>query len=160
NRVFSKLASVTQTSHEAGQQPKSLPPVQFSYSKAVIDETVHEVDAESLQNLPYGLDGRHYEWADIDGEGASGILTEQGGGWFYKRNLSPLTPANGPNAPHARAKFSAEELLAMQPAPITAGARKLLLDLGGDGQLDLASFAGPDAGFYKRTEDETWESLT
>ena len=44
--------------------------------------------AESLENLPMGVDGSRYQWVDLDGEGLSGILTEQAGGWFYKANLS------------------------------------------------------------------------
>lgn len=50
--VYSKLVSVTQTGHQSGLDPKSLPPVEFTYSEPVVDETVHEVDAQSLQNLP------------------------------------------------------------------------------------------------------------
>ena len=31
-----------------------------------------------------------YRWTDLHGEGIPGILTEQAGAWFYKRNLSPI----------------------------------------------------------------------
>ena len=41
------------------------------------------------KNLPYGLDGTHYRWVDLDGEGLSGILTEQAGSWFYKAEPEP-----------------------------------------------------------------------
>ena len=47
--------------------------------------------ADSLENLPVGLDGRSYQWVDLDGEGVSGVLTEQADAWFYKRNLSPIS---------------------------------------------------------------------
>ena len=57
-------------------------------------ETVQSVDADSLENLPIGLDGAAYQWVDLDGEGVSGILTEQAGAWFYKRNLSPVAPSS------------------------------------------------------------------
>ena len=63
---------------------KSLPPLEFEYSQANINREIQTVDAESLRNLPYGLDGTRYRWVDLDGEGLSGILTEQGGAWFYK----------------------------------------------------------------------------
>jgi Salmonella virulence plasmid 65kDa B protein len=66
---------------------KSLPPPQFEYSKAAIHDQVIELDAESLENLPAGLDGSLYQWVDLDGEGVSGLLTEQAGSWFYKPNL-------------------------------------------------------------------------
>jgi hypothetical protein len=58
---------------------KSLPPLEFTYSKAAIQDQVLELDAESLENLPAGLDGSTYQWVDLDGEGVSGILTEQAG---------------------------------------------------------------------------------
>ena len=160
NPIFSKLVSVTQMGHQAGLDPKSFPPLEFTYSEAVIDESIHEVDGDSLENLPYGLDGAHYQWVDLDGEGASGILTEQGGAWFYKRNLSPVNPANGTSNNSVLAKFGAEEVIARQPSPITAGAQQQLLDLAGDGQLDLVQFSGTTPGFFKRTEAECWESLT
>jgi hypothetical protein len=44
----------------------------------------------SLENLPIGLDGSSYRWTDLHGEGIPGILSEQAGAWFYKRNLSPI----------------------------------------------------------------------
>src|SRR5262245_62623035 len=49
-----------------------------------------EVAPQSLENLPIGLDGSAYRWTDLHGEGIPGILTEQAGAWFYKRNLSPI----------------------------------------------------------------------
>ena len=41
---------------------KSLPPLEFEYSKANIRDCVLELDAESLENLPVGLDGTSYQW--------------------------------------------------------------------------------------------------
>ncbi len=65
---------------------KSLPPLEFEYSKATIQQKIEKIDAVSLENLPYGLDGTNYQWVDLDGEGVSGILTEQAEAWFYKPN--------------------------------------------------------------------------
>lgn len=94
DRIYTFLRSATQTGYRRnsanGYSQKSLPPLEFTYSEPLIDETVHEVDPVSLENLPEGFDGARYQWVDLDGEGLSGILTEQGGGWFYKRNLSPI----------------------------------------------------------------------
>ena len=45
---------------------KSLPPVEFEYSKPRIsDEKKEEIDAASLENLPIGLDGMLYQWVDL-----------------------------------------------------------------------------------------------
>ncbi len=55
-----------------------------------MQDAVEEVDPASLENLPIGLDGSAYRWTDLHGEGIPGILTEQAGAWFYKRNWSPI----------------------------------------------------------------------
>ncbi len=158
--IFSKLVSVTQTGHQGDLDPRSLPPLKFTYSDANVDQAVYDVDPQSLENLPYGLDGTRYQWVDLDGEGASGMLAEQGGAWFYKRNLSPITPATGGDGTRVAARFGVEEVIARQPIPVSSEHREQLLDLAGDGDLDLAAFSGATPGFYKRTEDESWASLT
>ncbi len=124
---------------------KSLPPLKFEYSKAAIQDQVLELDAASLENLPAGLDGSTYQWVDLDGEGVSGILTEQAGAWFYKPNLGD-------------GRFGPLRTVAAKPslAGLSSG-RQQLLDLAGDGQLDLVALAGPTPGFYERTHDEGWE---
>jgi hypothetical protein len=58
----------------------SAPPVRRNYR-------VEEVDAGSLANLPGGIDSSQYRWVDLDGEGISGVLTEQDCSWLYKPNL-------------------------------------------------------------------------
>lgn len=97
--VSSFITSVTQSGYvrqsDGTYLKKSLPPVEFKYSEAVIENEIRELeDAESLENLPYGLDGTNYQWIDLDGDGAAGILTEQANTWFYKRNLSTRAKEN------------------------------------------------------------------
>ncbi len=124
---------------------KSLPPLEFEYSKVAIQDQVLELDAASLENLPVGLDGTTYQWVDLDGEGVSGILTEQANAWFYKPNLGD-------------GRFGALQTVAAKPslADLSSG-RQQLLDMAGDGQLDLVALAGATPGFYERTHDEGWE---
>src|SRR5262249_12464864 len=91
--VASFIISVTRSGYrrEAGADTfvrRSGPPLEFEYSQVELHDAVYTFDDESLQNLPVGLDDRDYQWVDLDGEGLSGILAEQAGGWFYKRNLS------------------------------------------------------------------------
>jgi RHS repeat-associated protein len=122
---------------------KSLPPVEFEYSKATIQEDIRQLDLESAENLPVGLDGAAYQWVDLDGEGISGVLTEQAEAWFYKRNLGD-------------GEFAPVERVAIRPSiDLSAGAQ--LVDLVGDGQLDLVAFYPPTPGFFERTQDESWE---
>jgi hypothetical protein len=126
---------------------KSLPPLEFEYSKAKIQDDIRELDAGSLENLPVGLDGAAYQWVDLDGEGVSGILTEQADAWFYKPNLG-------------EGRFGPLQQVAARPSLAALGSgRQQLLDLAGDGQLDQVALAGPTPGFFERTQDEDWESF-
>lgn len=158
---YSFLLSATQTGYvrqaDGGYVSKSLPAAEFEYSEAQIDESVQEIDAGSLANLPYGLDGSHYRWVDLDGDGVSGILTEQGGTWFYKPNLSPASPSGDGGAV---ARFGPVEVVARHPSlAALAEGRQQLMDLSGDGQLDVVEFESPAPGFYERTADRDWQSF-
>ncbi|HEX5736593.1 MAG TPA: SpvB/TcaC N-terminal domain-containing protein [Blastocatellia bacterium] len=161
--IASFIASITQSGYKrqaGGYIKKSLPPVEFEYSQATVWHEAREIDAASVENLPYGIDGSHYQWVDLDGEGAPGILTQQADGWFYKRNLSPLTIENNGVAQTVEARFAATELIPEQPslANIRNG-RQQLLDLDGDGQIDLVEFDRPLSGFYERTYGESWSEF-
>lgn len=150
--VASFIESVTQSGYvvrgdEGNYLKKSMPPLEFTYSEARIDDTVHTVDKESLENLPMGLDGGQYQWVDLDGEGLSGILTQQGDAWYYKAN-------------RGNAQFEPMQPVAVMPASANLGAgQQQFMDLAGDGQLDLVQFSDPLPGFYERTEEEGWEQF-
>jgi RHS repeat-associated protein len=124
---------------------KSMPPLEFEYSKVSIQDNIRGLDAASLENLPVGLDGANYRWVDLEGEGVSGILTEQADAWFYKPSLG-------------QGDFGPMRHVARKPslAALSSG-RQQLLDLAGDGRLDLAQLGGATPGFYERTTDEDWQ---
>jgi hypothetical protein len=157
--------SVSQTGYkrdgQGGYLSKSLPPLEFAYTEAAIDETVREIDPESLENLPAGLDGSQYRWVDLDGEGLSGILTEQAGSWFYKPNLSPVNQQAENGTLKTLPRFGPMHVVARQPSLAALGSgRQQLLSLSGDGQLDLVEFEDPTPGFFERTDDEDWAPFT
>ncbi|MGH8555883.1 MAG: SpvB/TcaC N-terminal domain-containing protein [Methylococcales bacterium] len=163
NPIYSFLLSVSQIGYKrksGGYLPKSLPPLEFKYTEPKIDDTVREVDADSLENLPYGLDGAQYQWIDLDGEGVSGILTEQAGAWYYKRNLSPINLTRDDNdRERAVAAFSPVERVSSKPAvSLTTGGAQFM-DLAGDGQTDVVEMEGPVKGFYERTGEADWETF-
>jgi RHS repeat-associated protein len=137
---------------------RSMPPLEFTYSEATVTEAtaVRTLDPESQIHLPEGIDGAGYTLLDLDGEGLQGILTEQGGEWFYKRNLSPLAQSSGGTV----ARFAAAELLATLPSLASRSTSKhAFLDLAGDGEIDVVDFQGPAPGSYERTADGHWRTF-
>jgi RHS repeat-associated protein len=171
---YSFLVSVTQkgylrneadgtyliTSPASGEtlSPRALPPLEFAYSVGALDETVHVLDPESAEHLPVGVDDMRYQWADLDGEGAPGILTDQAGAWFYKRNLSNL-PADGDGSSPVTARFAPLQLVATTPSSRELEGGQQLMDLAGDGRLCLVRFDRPLAGYYERDPDGNWRSF-
>ena len=159
NSIFSFLQSATHSSYRLQSDDtylkRSLPPLAFEYTKPIVNEKMQEADAESLQNLPYGFDGSAYQWVDLDGEGLSGVLMRQGEGWFYKRNMSPINEKTDGRG--VAVSFGAIERVALMPSAVGVGSQ--LLDLAGDGQLDMVELAAPTPGFYERTHDEGWAAF-
>jgi len=129
---------------------RTMPPLEFSYTRSPLEEPGRErlpavdIDPESLANLPGGVGGAAYRLLDLDGEGIAGILATQGGAWLYKPNLGD-------------GRFGAIETIRTQPA--LAGRENSLhhlMDVAGDGNLDLVDLTPGVAGFYGRTPDAGW----
>ena len=164
SQIASFITQVTQSGYV--RQPdgtylrKSLPPLEFEYSRAVINDETETIDPESLQNLPVGVSGFYYQWLDLDGEGLQGVLAEQDEGWYYKRNHSPISTVKDNGKEKIVARFEPVTEVATQPSMVEGnGGRHQFLDLAGDGNLDLVRFEKPVSGFFERTEDEKWESF-
>jgi RHS repeat-associated protein len=160
NPIYTFPVTVTQTGYRisgGSYMSKSLPPLSFTYSVPVIQAQVATLDAESFENLPEGIDGTRFQWADLDGEGASGILADWGEGWGYKPNLSPANLVPQPDGSlRASARFGPLQTVAELPSHGSLQGQRLL-DLSGAGRLDLVDFSGNAAGYFERTADETWQ---
>jgi RHS repeat-associated protein len=146
----SGMTTVTSVTHIGyrrradGYHAESLPPLELSYSQAVVGTEVRELSRETLANLPVGVDGTAYQWVDLNGEGLSGVLARQGGAWYYQPNLG-------------EGRFAPPRMLATQPATAGRGSQQQLLDLAGDGHLDLAELGGPIPGCYQRSDADGWQ---
>src|SRR5262249_51620265 len=134
--VASFITSITQagytqkTDGTGAYTKKTLPKLEFKYSEVRIYETVHEIDRQSIENLPYGVADGLYQWVDLDSEGLAGVLTEQADALYYKHNFG-----NG--------AFGPLEKVAVQPSVVAlASGRQQLLDLAGEGHLDLVEYDG------------------
>jgi RHS repeat-associated protein len=124
---------------------RGMPALELGYSASPLEDESFDRNAElkiaEAQNLPEGIDGTNYRWLDLDGVGISGVLSEQGTGWYYKPNLG-------------KGRFGATELVVRKPSlGALASGQQQLLDIAGDGNLDLVEFESGQAGFYERTTD-------
>ena len=131
------LAAVTVSGHRragAGYLTRDLPPLHMTYSTAAPDDTVHERGPE---NLPAAVDDVGYQWVDLDGAGIAGVLATQAGAWYYRSGegdgrFGPVRPLPG------------------QPSFPLGPRGGRLLDLDGDGRLDLVTLDGAAPGFFSR----------
>jgi hypothetical protein len=159
NPVYTFLRKVTQTGYRrsnGGYQQFGLPPVEFEYTEPFVQNAVEQIDPESLENLPIGLDGSAYRWTDLHGEGIPGILTEQAGAWFYKRNLSPIPETLADGRKRVKARLAPLETVVSKPnVALTGGAE--FMDLAGDGQPDVVVLDGPTPGLFEHDDAEGWQ---
>lgn len=132
---------------------RSLPPLDLTYSASPLEEehpAPFELQDGDARNLPEGIDGTDYRWLDLDGEGISGVLAEQGAGWYYKHNLGG-------------GRFGRTELVTRKPSAGGLDSGHLqLIDIAGDGALDLVELASGSAGFFPRniaggSRNEGWD---
>jgi RHS repeat-associated protein len=139
----------------------SFPPLEYEYSKADVQKAVRDVDPDSLANLPSSVDGLQYRWLDLDGEGLQCVLAESGDGWYYKRNLTPLSLAIDGGQSGTNVRFEPLTEVSRLPGIAEVGAPDhQFMDLSGDGRLDCVVLERPGAGFYERSAEKSWEPFT
>lgn len=150
------LESVTQTGYaaapasaDAEYRTEALPPVELAYTgrgtaEFGSDDALERSDLKTGDvEVPAAVDGNRYRWVDLDGEGIDGLLSRHGGAWFYRANRGDgaLAPA---------------ETVDILPSVTDLGNGQRLVDLDGDGQIDLAQFQGNMLGFHERGADGGW----
>ena len=150
--VASFVTAITQCGYtrqtDGSYLRKAMPSLDLAYSTVNIDETVRRPDPAGMENLPVGVDGAHFQWLDLESEGLSGILVEQGNAWYYKPSLG-----NGGFGPLA--------MVARRPAMADlSNGLQHLLDLDGDGLLELVQYQSTLSGFHARDETGDWTAFT
>ncbi|TWF41773.1 RHS repeat-associated protein [Chitinophaga polysaccharea] len=148
---YSFLVKARQNGHlwDAGAnayRTKYFPELELQYQSHEWNTSVQAVSPDNLVHAPVGIDDKTYLWVDLYSEGIAGILTEQGGGWYYKSNLG-----NG--------QFSPAKPVA--PRPSYGGLNKgvMIQELEGNGIKYLVQVDKKFNGFFKLTEDATWEGM-
>jgi RHS repeat-associated protein len=126
---------------------KSFPPMEFFYQEPGFSREVKEISPENIENIPVGVDNQQYQWIDMYNEGISGILTEQGNGWFYKSNLG-----NG--------EFAESRLVSSRPSFLGLRTGDLSIqDLEANGNKFLVSSFPNMQGYFELKEEQEWISF-
>lgn len=146
---LSYLINITQTGHvleevDGKKHEKSLPLLTFEYQELNWNKSIQNVAPENLANAPVGLSSG-YQFTDFYGEGISGILTEQGDGWYYKENLG-------------KGEFTIARPI--MPKPSFTGLANGVLqlqDLGADGSKQIVVNSPGIQGYFELDDDNQWE---
>ena len=150
------LKSITQTGYirkpDNTYSGKSLPPMEFEYQQLNWSREIKSVSKENIVNAPVGLTN-NYQWVDLYGEGISGILTEQGEGWFYKSNLGDVDEDGD-------VRFTAAKEVIPRPsfAGLATGALSIQ-DLDANGKKQVVVNSPGLQGYFELTEDNDWENF-
>jgi RHS repeat-associated protein len=132
---------------------ESLPPLEFEYSRSALGGAFRRFSSEALDGIPAGPAGGDGRWVDLNGEGLPGLFWAGEKGWYYKANHS------GKNAPGSAGDdvvaLTAPSAQRQLPVPASLAAQQLL-DLDGNGMLDLVRFSAPAAGAFTREQDGAW----
>jgi Salmonella virulence plasmid 65kDa B protein len=145
-QIRSFLRRASQIGFAADGTAKSMPPLELTYTLPRIGDGAQILTGASYENLPGGVDGEHYHWVDLNSEGLAGILSEEGGAWWYKPNLG-------------QGLLGAQQSVAQQPS-FALDSFVHFTDLAGDGLLDLVQFSRPNAGFFERDTSDGWQPFT
>lgn len=148
------LKTITQTGYirkpSGDYSKKSLPPIEFTYQKLRWNKEIRTISKESIANAPVGLTN-NYQLVDLYGEGISGILTEQGEGWFYKNNLGNDNEDNEVTfAPGKK----------VMPKPSFTGLANGVLslqDLEASGEKQIVVNSPGVKGYFELTHDKNWK---
>jgi RHS repeat-associated protein len=141
------ITTATQRGYEyrnSAWRSDTLPAMTFNYEPLQWNTNVQSVGKADFQGAPQGLTGP-YQWTDFEGEGISGILTEQGTGWFYKSNLGD-------------GHFAPAKAIAQKPSFHGLGKALQWQDLDADGRRQVVADA-PVKGFWELNDQQQWENF-
>jgi RHS repeat-associated protein len=132
--IASKLIRAEQRGHRDGATLVA-PPFELEYSRATWSDQSRVVVKHMLERHRSAED---VSWIDLDGEGLPGLLSATPEGFWYQR-------------PEGQGELGPLRLVSKRPASLDLAGRHQLLDLQGDGRLDLVTLAPPFAGYFEQT---------
>jgi RHS repeat-associated protein len=151
---FSLLESITHCGYKDDVM-ETFPPLEFTYTEATPATSFKTVPESMLKQLPAGIDGTNYQWADLYSEGISGILNMTDNAWYFKPNLGDAKYT----APQAEHMPTFGNMRSEIPKPAAAKGKKTsyrLGDVDSDGFPELIVEGDGLNGFYSKDENGKW----
>jgi RHS repeat-associated protein len=160
NKFLTTLKSVQHSSYD-GSNKASLPALEFTYSEAKMSNTLYDVDPSMMQNIPSGVDGNNFQWADLYSEGISGILNQNDHAWYFIPNHGDKhyyeTPVAGTD-PEPDLWLGKAGVELKKPAALRNKRSSYHLgDVDSDGLPELVIDAPGMKGYYTRDEKGEWQ---
>lgn len=147
---FAFLTSITEHGYiknpDGTYSVARLPPIEFEYRVQEWNKDIRSIPHAELALQASGPDGPSYQFIDLYNEGLSGVLTEQGEGWYYQRNLG-------------QGRFTAARAVSRKPSFVGLGSHLQIMDLGGDGRKQLVSLCQEPKGYFELDDQEEWQSF-
>lgn len=142
------LISIQHVAYEADGTMCTLPPVKLGWQKYNTqisqNKWQNRSDLKNMNNL------QPWQMVDLNGEGISGILYQDGKGWWYR---APQRDTAAPNA----VTWGEPTPLPVIPS-LCQGGR--LADLNGDGRLEWLVTTSSSKGYHARTPEHEWLNFT
>ncbi len=146
---FTFLKSAATTGYikrnDGSYSAKKLPAMEFEYQQHDWNKDVRTIAADDLVHAPAGLSAQGSQFTDLYNEGLSGILSEQGDGWYYKENLGG-------------GHFNTASRVSPKPSFAGLGQSFALMDLDADGGKQLVSYDTLPQGYFELDNAGEWES--
>ena len=162
---------ITQTGYRRGADgrylERAVPALELRYARNPLEDPTYdarklqEMTVRSVDHVLAGVDTRAWHWVDLDGEGIPGVLSLQPDAWYYKRNLGDgrLGPSEPITAKPSYGLRAAVTTFASEPRASDSHSDVQLLDLTGDGRLELVDLGRSTPGFFGRTADAGWSGF-
>ncbi|MBO1349469.1 MAG: hypothetical protein EBE86_019705 [Hormoscilla sp. GUM202] len=139
--------------YENGQyQSKSLPPLEFQYTQFQPEGHEFEPFLEEDSRFLPGLISSEYQILDLYGEGIPGVLYNDGITTLY---WEPAANGEGSNA----VRYNPPQQPLSLPIAYGKTNNQQLIDLTGNGQLDLVLTTPNVSGYYEVKGDRSWQGF-
>lgn len=142
---LSRLLTAQSLAYETNGVVQSIPPLELAYTP--FNQNFSSTEYQTLPAFAGWNDGAQYQIVDLYGEGVPGILYQVLGDWRYQ---SPQRGTSGPGT----ITYSSWQSLPVVPSLVPA--QRMLMDLSGDGRLDLIVAQPALSGYFTLNLEGGW----